>query len=395
MGFILKIVEGPNKGAEIALVEGLCVTLGKDDACDIILADPTLPDGALQIEAAADGVSIETPGEGRRHVEPYHVIAYGSTSLAFGPAGTPWPALVFDKSADETQDPAEAPTVAAPAPEPEKTAPSQEAAGASRRRGFAFLVRALGILAGLVLVVLAILAIWAHRARLAALMPAARAEAARRAEASRAAEKSAALDALVAECSLVRAEHNGRAVLRGDFATRASRLEAVARAYDAAPGIELDFSDAESLKAAVEETLALVGESSLGVVCVTNRVAALLGKARKLRRALEALAADVPKLAGFDCSNVEIVGDSSKLKAGETFDEEGNIVAAPIPAEKPKAVVPTLPVCGILTSPYPCLVMKNGARILEGAPLGDGVVVKIEPDAVTITNSAGRIVWKP
>ena len=43
MNFLLKIVEGPNKGAEIALVEGVAVTLGKGDDCDIVLADPTLP----------------------------------------------------------------------------------------------------------------------------------------------------------------------------------------------------------------------------------------------------------------------------------------------------------------------------------------------------------------
>ena len=31
MNFLLKIVEGPNKGAEITLVEGVAVTLGKGD----------------------------------------------------------------------------------------------------------------------------------------------------------------------------------------------------------------------------------------------------------------------------------------------------------------------------------------------------------------------------
>ncbi|MBQ8125301.1 MAG: hypothetical protein IJ173_05350, partial [Kiritimatiellae bacterium] len=56
---------------------------------------------------------------------------------------------------------------------------------------------------------------------------------------------------------------------------------------------------------------------------------------------------------------------------------------------------PTLPVCGILTTPYPCLVLKNGMRVLEGAPLGDSIVLKIEADAVTLTNANGRIVWKP
>ena len=57
--------------------------------------------------------------------------------------------------------------------------------------------------------------------------------------------------------------------------------------------------------------------------------------------------------------------------------------------------MPALPVCGILTKPYPCLVMRDGTRVLEGAPLGGNVILKIEADAVTVTNSAGRFVWKP
>ena len=54
-----------------------------------------------------------------------------------------------------------------------------------------------------------------------------------------------------------------------------------------------------------------------------------------------------------------------------------------------------LPVCGILTVPYPCLVLKNGTRLIEGAQVGESTIVKIEPDAVTLTNAMGRFVWKP
>ena len=62
---------------------------------------------------------------------------------------------------------------------------------------------------------------------------------------------------------------------------------------------------------------------------------------------------------------------------------------------KARKGAPVLPVCGILTTPYPCLVMRDGRRIMEGAPLGDGVIVEIGADSVTITNSAGRFTWKP
>ena len=58
MSFLLKIVEGPNKGAEIALVDGVMVTLGKGDDRDIVLADRTMPDAPLKVAASADGVTL-------------------------------------------------------------------------------------------------------------------------------------------------------------------------------------------------------------------------------------------------------------------------------------------------------------------------------------------------
>ena len=75
MNFLLKIVEGPNKGAEIALVEGVAVTLGKGDDCDIVLADPTMPDAPLSVEASADGVTV-----GGEPLEPFSVKTFGSIS---------------------------------------------------------------------------------------------------------------------------------------------------------------------------------------------------------------------------------------------------------------------------------------------------------------------------
>ena len=55
----------------------------------------------------------------------------------------------------------------------------------------------------------------------------------------------------------------------------------------------------------------------------------------------------------------------------------------------------SFPVCGILTTPYPCLIARDGKRYLEGAVLDSGVIVKIEADSVTLTNSTGRFTWKP
>ena len=32
---------------------------------------------------------------------------------------------------------------------------------------------------------------------------------------------------------------------------------------------------------------------------------------------------------------------------------------------------------------------------MEGAPIGDSVILRIDADSVTLTNSAGRFTWKP
>ena len=60
MNFLLKIVEGPNKGAEIALVEGVVVSLGKRDDCDIVLADATLPEDYSAGEMVLRRLPLET-----------------------------------------------------------------------------------------------------------------------------------------------------------------------------------------------------------------------------------------------------------------------------------------------------------------------------------------------
>ncbi|MBR4476413.1 MAG: hypothetical protein IKO87_02605, partial [Kiritimatiellae bacterium] len=67
----------------------------------------------------------------------------------------------------------------------------------------------------------------------------------------------------------------------------------------------------------------------------------------------------------------------------------------PAIAQKQHPAMPKLPVCGILTAPYPCLVTKNGARIMEGASIGEWTVRKIDADSVVIEGPGGRFVWKP
>ena len=413
MNFLLKIVEGPNKGAEIALVEGVVVTLGKGDDCDIVLADATLPAEPVSIEATQSGVTV-----GGEPLETLHVKTLGATSFAVGPANAPWGDLVWPKAeaeegaaADDRRegdaDSSGAPRAAASEPPPSDPAGAAEK---ERRGGCLGCVVVLALLVA-VAAVLAFLfrdkakphaeRLWGWTTN--AVAGAGMSRAGSGGDSPSAAAAAHTLSDVIASHGLSTTNRNARMVLVGNFATRAERLVATAEAYAASPGVELDFCDDESLKTAAEDTLALLSEERLRVDAATNRVVVLSGAARQLRRALGALMADVPKMASVDVSGVVVagvepggaVGEAVLERADDRRDETpvpGFSRLTPIAAAAP---APSLPVCGILTTPYPCLVLRSGARVLEGAAIGGSVVMKIEADAVTVTNAAGRFVWRP
>jgi hypothetical protein len=56
---------------------------------------------------------------------------------------------------------------------------------------------------------------------------------------------------------------------------------------------------------------------------------------------------------------------------------------------------PEMPVAGILTVPYPCLVLNDGTRAMEGARFGDYVIEKIEADRVIVRQADGTFEWRP
>ncbi len=408
MNLILKIVQGPNAGAEIALVDGLCVTLGRTDSCDIVLADSLLPAEPIQLETQSDGVAMTAPKGGRVHLTPYHVVTIGATSFAIGPADAPWESLVWPKpekaSSAETSGEAETPP---PAPEPEAH-PAEEPGGKRRRPGC--LVATLVVVALLLLLAWLLFLLvrsggeslqsrgWSERLKgLCAPAPAA--------EAPPPAPKET-VESLAVRYALVETNVNGRAVLFGNFRTRAERLAAAGKIYALKPGADLDLSDDESFRSAAEDLIFTLTEGSLKVVAATNRVLALSGtspSAVVLKKTLRAVAADLPRLENVDCSAVRL-GDCVSAKREEDARVDVGAVAedwvkaresrpAAAAARKTSAFNP--PLCGILTTPYPCLVLRSGARVLEGATFGGSTIVKIEADSVTVTNATGRFTWKP
>jgi len=405
MSFILKIVEGPNRGAEIALVEGVAVTLGKGDECDIVLADSTLPEEPLSIEATGDAVTVN--GE---QLEQFAVKTLGATSFAVGPADAPWGELKWPAKGEISRKDAEPQGKETQAEEAhgeedlrDSATPREEKADApepeKKKHG------CLGCLVVLVLLVL-LLAVFAWLFR-ATVRPYAEKVLAYARESlhfgggtggvGTGAARIMALSEIATRYGLELEENDGQAKLSGNLKTRAERLRATAEAYEARPGVDLDLSDDESFRSAADDALFTITEGAMKVVAATNRVLSIAGTSSSpfaLKRILESLNADLPKLRDIDATGVtygmvpgdeEIENDDGEMPIGVTRARRR--------ATKPNE--PSLPVCGILTTPYPCLVMRDGSRVLEGAALGGNVIVKIEADAVTVTNATGRFTWKP
>ena len=388
MDFLLKIVGGPNKGAEIALVGGVAVTLGKGEDCDIVLADSTLPGAPLSIEAAASGVLVD--GEA---LEPFAVKTVGATSFAVGPADAPWKELNWP-----VREAFKAEGLKAESSEPTETPESPEHPESPKHRHGGCIL----CLTALLLLFIAIAAmLWFLRDNPRVVKLRDRFVAGNQpspADAPADGLHPSTLSAIARKYGVSLDGSGEAAKMSGDFATRAERLAATAEAYAENPGIELDFSDDESLKTAAEDTFALVGEKDLRVAAVTNRVLVLSGAAADLRRAMDALAADLPKLRGVDAAAVSVGGGAARPLKVEGSKAENSGASQPSnlkPSNLQPSTIHPLPVCGILIKPYPCLVMRNGARVMEGAPLGENIVLKIEADSVTLTNATGRFTWRP
>ena len=402
MNFMLKIVEGPNKGAEIALVEGVAVTLGKGEDCDIVLADPTMPDAPLSVEASADGVAVSGVP-----LESFSVKTFGATSFAVGPADAPWGELKWPKPEDREEERENGEESTEPPPPPTTEPPPPPATEpSSRRRGGCF--GCLFVLLGLLLVLIALVWLFwdALKPRAESLwekMYAGRSDSddAPTVQPSGSDTRSSSLRDIAAKYALSLVESDGRARISGNLKTRRDRLAATAEAYGAQPGVELDLSDDETLRTSAEDALFTLTEGALKVVAATNRVVSIAGSSRSpllLKKTLEALNADLPKLRNVDTSGVVISPLMARTDgdgAGDGEQADGIFSTRTPRRTSKKTASPTLPVCGILTTPYPCLVMRDGRRIMEGATIADSVIVEIGADSVTLTNSTGRFTWKP
>jgi type III secretion protein D len=138
---LLKVISGPHAGAELLLSEGRN-TIGRDDACDIVLHDGTLAECHAAFEVSNGTVVVEAVDESPLHVDgqpttrlqlrPFQVVTIGETHLAIGPSNEPWPALV-PPTITAAMGPAET-AAAQPHAEPPKPQPTVVVAPARNRR---------------------------------------------------------------------------------------------------------------------------------------------------------------------------------------------------------------------------------------------------------------------
>lgn len=404
MSYLLKILKGANAGAEIALAEG-AVTFGSGDACDIVLADATLAEEAFVIETVEEGLTLRMLPDGEaKALDLYTVFAAGEMEFVVGEDGAPWGMLKRPKPPEPVADP-EPPegdgkeSVSVTAAEPSR--PEEE-------RGFP-VVRTLVVLILLLLCAFVGWWLWLHwedlnreqwgrvHLRFWRTEPAA----------VRVVRSSESLDRIAAETGLELAEADGRKVLRGNFVRRRDRMAVAARAQAADRTAALDLSDDETLKSAVDETLFMLTGGRIVAASASNRCVRLTGTARTRKSLLDtvaALCADVNRLKTVDDTAV-VCGDGLVTSAPTTyrpvrecapnpFEPARPALGSPVATVRP-AAGPTCPVAGLIVTPYPCLVLRDGSRACEGAVIGGWTVKRISADGVLLRQGVREVQWKP
>ena len=202
--------------------------------------------------------------------------------------------------------------------------------------------------------------------------------------------------------NLTLAKDGGRPVLGGNLRRRTERLAIRALALAADPLVRLDLTDDESLKTSADELLFACTDGQLKAVAASNRVVTLRGyvpDAAALERTIRALDADVPGIDRLDTSRVMVGGPAPEPK--EAVEEDEPETPTPVlkkkrvPKRKLSAARPDYPVAGVLTKPYPCVVLRNGMRLCEGALIGTAEIIKIEADRLTLRESGRTFEWEP
>lgn len=404
MNWLLKIVEGPLKGAEVALVDGRRVSLGSDDACDIVVGDAALAAQACELDVSGTGVTVLTPDGAATALKPFEVRTFGTTAFAVGPVDQPWGDLVYPPP--EAPD-APVPTPSEPSAEPEaaEPPPAEAEAAPKRRHGclgtlLVLLLLLVGALALLHCCRASIEARWPQVARFRAEVESAVQGQWGRwfgmARALRTGREGPTLPELAAQHGLALVETNGVRQLAGNVRRRTERLAIRALALADDPSVQFNLTDDETLRASADELLFVVTEGALKATAASNRVVTLAGyapSAAKLERALRALAADVPGIERVETKAVQVGGPAPAGTVAAEVAPDAPKGGRPRAGQERKRIVE--PIAGILMHPYPCVVLRTGLRLAEGAQIGTATIVRIEADRLILRDGKTEFAWRP
>lgn len=405
MNWLLKIVEGPLKGAEIALVGGRRTSFGSGDACDIVVGDAALPAQACELDVSGTGVTVLTPDGAATALKPFEVRTFGTTAFAVGPVDQPWGDLVYPPP-EAPDAPVPAPSEPSAEPEAAEPPPAEAEAAPKRRHGclgtlLVLLLLLVGALALLHCCRASIEARWPQVARFRAEVESAvqgqwgrwfgRAR-----PASVPVAKGPSLPELAAQHGLALVETNGVRKLAGNVRRRTERLAIRALALADDPSVQFNLTDDETLRASADELLFVVTEGALKATAASNRVVTLAGyapSAAKLERALRALAADVPGIERVETKAVQVGGPAPAGTVAAEVAPDAPKGGRPRAGQERKRTVE--PIAGILMHPYPCVVLRTGLRLAEGAQIGTATIVRIEADRLILRDGKTEFAWRP
>lgn len=379
------------RGAEVALLADTRLKVGSSADCDIVINDASLAPFAFELDVSESVVMLIGADGTQTQLKLFEIHDFGTTAIAIGPADQPWEELVRPApEAVAAKDPAE--TAAAPAPMP----PPTPAADPGKRRSHG----------GLVVILLVLLLLlggaWWWSDRLFAWAQERLAQWQRR-EPQRseiAVRPALTLRDIAEQYRLLLGEEQGVAVLSGNLRRRTERLAIRALALAADPGCRLRLTDDETMLKASGELLFAYTDGTIRATAASNRVVTIVGHAPDafaLERALRTLNHEVVGIERVDASGVMIGG---KPVASEATAEKAPFVGGasettPLKVPPVKQPARDYPIAGILTSPYPCVVMRDGQRVMEGALIGTAVLVKIGDDSLRLRDGGTEFEWRP
>ena len=345
---ILKILTGPQEGAELELDAGIALRIGTDDSCDIVLVDAMAPAQARELVMEGDDVSVTAAAErifagdaalpvGEKTALPdYTILTIGSTRCAVGDADKPWPPLRWipldvllaekpqpeqeaEKSAEESADKPEQEEAPLSREQLEKIDELQSQKRAKRGRGFA-------ILSWLILILICAAGMWftgRHVWKIAA--PKEKEEAkdvaenAHKTRLEKLRERAEALGLTIEE-----EEDGSIRRIAGNVPKTSQRtvIEQIVK-YDC-PQVICEMTDDETLARSVKELVWGLTEGRLQLVSLKDRVAKIMGMTNseeEWNTIVDNIRHDIPRLASVE-SDV-VYADVMAAKLREALSKTG------------------------------------------------------------------------